>query len=111
MAGEVDHRDVGTVRLVGEGAHRGAQLVRRQVPAQVDIGGFWLPRVSPYTLNYSLSQLIPTEFGNFDWIIQGQTRGRHFMTPYNGDGTSLAPRVLTRRWQRGSDPASMAVAG
>jgi iron complex outermembrane receptor protein len=60
--------------------------------AQVDIGGFWLPRVSPFTFNYSLSQLIPTEAGNFDWIIQGQTRGRHFMTPFNGDGTSLAPR-------------------
>ncbi|HTV18068.1 MAG TPA: TonB-dependent receptor [Polyangiaceae bacterium] len=60
--------------------------------AQVDIGGMWLPRVSPYTFNYSLSQLIPSEIGNFDWIIQGQTRGRHFMTPYNGDGTSLAPR-------------------
>jgi iron complex outermembrane receptor protein len=60
--------------------------------AQVDIGGLWLPRVSPYTFNYSLSQLVFTEIGNFDWIIQGQTRGRHFMTPYNGDGTSLAPR-------------------
>jgi outer membrane receptor protein involved in Fe transport len=60
--------------------------------AQVDIGGYWLPRVSPYTFNYSLSQLIFTEIGNFDWIIQGQTRGRHFMTPYNGDGTRLAPR-------------------
>ena len=31
--------------------------------AQVDIGGFWLPRVSPYTFNYSLSQLIFTEIG------------------------------------------------
>jgi len=60
--------------------------------AQVDIGGYWLPRVSPYTLNYSLSQLIATEMGNFDWIVQGQTRGRHFMSPYNGDGTKLAPR-------------------
>jgi iron complex outermembrane receptor protein len=60
--------------------------------AQVDLGGYWLPRVSPYTFNYSLSQLIFTGIGNFDWVIQGQTRGRHFMTPYNGDGTRLAPR-------------------
>ncbi|MEO8179858.1 MAG: TonB-dependent receptor [Deltaproteobacteria bacterium] len=61
-------------------------------PAQVDIGGYWLPRVSPFTLNYSLSQLIFTEAGSFDWIIQGQTRGQHFMTPYNGNGTRFAPR-------------------
>jgi len=60
--------------------------------AQVDLGGYWLPRVSPYTFNYSLSQAIFSEIGSFDWIIQGQTRGRHFMTPYNGDGTRLAPR-------------------
>jgi iron complex outermembrane receptor protein len=61
-------------------------------PAQVDIGGYWLPRVSPYTFNYSLSQLIFTAVGNFDWIIQGQTRGPHFFTPFNGDGTRFAPR-------------------
>jgi iron complex outermembrane receptor protein len=60
--------------------------------AQVDLGGYWLPRVSPYTFNYSLSQLIFTGIGSFDWIVQGQTRGRHFMTPYNGDGTRLAPQ-------------------
>ena len=61
-------------------------------PAQVDIGGYWLPRVSPYTFNYSLSQLIFTSIGQIDWIIQGQTRGPQFMTPYNGDGTRFAPR-------------------
>jgi hypothetical protein len=55
-------------------------------PAQVDIGGNWLPRVSPFTFNYSLSQLIFTEAGSFDWIIQGQTRGPHFFTAFNGDG-------------------------
>jgi iron complex outermembrane receptor protein len=64
-------------------------------PANVDIGGYWLPRVSPWTLNYSLSQLIFTSVGSFDWIIQGQTRGPHYMTPYNGDGTRLAPRADT----------------
>jgi iron complex outermembrane receptor protein len=56
-------------------------------PAQVDIGGNWLPRVSPFTLNYSLSQLIFSEAGSFDWIIQGQTRGPHFFTAFNGDGS------------------------
>ncbi|MEY2936282.1 MAG: hypothetical protein RL033_7031, partial [Pseudomonadota bacterium] len=61
-------------------------------PAQVDLGGYWLPRVSPFTLNYSLSQLIFTDAGSFDWIIQGQTRGKHYMTPYNGNGKRLAPR-------------------
>jgi iron complex outermembrane receptor protein len=55
-------------------------------PAQVDIGGNWLPRVSPFTLNYALSQMLFSEAGNFDWIIQGQTRGPHFFTAFNGDG-------------------------
>jgi len=55
-------------------------------PAQVDIGGNWLPRVSPFTLNYALSQILFSEAGNFDWIIQGQTRGPHFFTAFNGDG-------------------------
>jgi hypothetical protein len=27
-----------------------------------------------------------SEAGNFDWIIQGQTRGPHFFTAFNGDG-------------------------
>lgn len=62
------------------------------VPAQVDIGGYWLPRVSPYTFNYNLTQVIFSDLGQFDWVIQGQTRGEHFMTPYNGDGTRFAPR-------------------
>jgi iron complex outermembrane recepter protein len=61
-------------------------------PAQVDIGGNWLPRVAPYTFSYSLSQLIFTEYGGFDWIIQAQTRGPQFFTPYNGDGTRFAKR-------------------
>jgi len=56
-------------------------------PAQVDIGGNWLPRVSPFTLNYHLSQIIFSEVGSFDWIIQGQTRGPHFFTAFNGDGS------------------------
>jgi iron complex outermembrane receptor protein len=55
----------------------------------VDIGGNWLPRASPYTLNYTLSQLIPTEAGGFNWVVSGQTRGKHYMTPYNGEGSLL----------------------
>ncbi len=64
------------------------------VPAnnyQVDLGGKWLPRVSPFTINYTLSQLIFTEVGSFDWVIQAQTRGKHYMSVYNGDGEVLPP--------------------
>ncbi len=61
-------------------------------PAEVDLGGNQLPRVSPYTLNYTLSQIIFTTAGRFDWLIQGQTRGEHYMTVFNGDGTRFAPR-------------------
>jgi len=57
--------------------------------ASVDLGGNWLPRASPYTLNYTLSQIIFTEAGAFDWVIQGQTRATHYMTVFNGDGTRL----------------------
>jgi iron complex outermembrane receptor protein len=57
--------------------------------ASVDLGGNWLPRASPYTLNYTLSQLIFTDSGAFNWLIQGQTRGTHYMTVFNGDGTRL----------------------
>lgn len=56
---------------------------------QVDIEGNWLPRASPITLNYSLSQLIFTTAGSFNWIIQGQTVAQHFMTVFNGDGNLL----------------------
>jgi iron complex outermembrane receptor protein len=57
--------------------------------ASVDLGGNWLPRTSPFTLNYQLSQLIFSTVGTFDWIIQGQTRGTQYMTVYNGDGKHL----------------------
>ncbi len=56
---------------------------------EVDIDGHWLPRASPYSLNYALSQLIHTEVGSFNWIIQGQTVGKHYMTVFNGDGKLL----------------------
>ena len=56
---------------------------------EVDIDGNWLPRASPYTLNYSLSQLIFTTAGSFNWMMQGQTVGKHYMTVFNGDGNYL----------------------
>jgi iron complex outermembrane receptor protein len=58
---------------------------------QVDLGGNWLPRVSPYTINYTLSQLIFTGVGAFNWVVQGQTRGQHYMSVYNGEGELLPP--------------------
>jgi iron complex outermembrane receptor protein len=64
------------------------------VPAEnydVDLGGHWLPRVSPYTFNYTLSQLIFTTAGTFNWVIQGQTRGKQYMSVYNGEGKLLPP--------------------
>jgi iron complex outermembrane receptor protein len=63
--------------------------------ASVDLGGNWLPRASPYTLNYTLSQLIFTELGSFNWVIQGQTRATHYMTVFNGDGTRLVRPAAT----------------
>jgi iron complex outermembrane receptor protein len=55
----------------------------------VDISGNWLPRVSPLTLNYNLSQLIFTSVGSFNWVISGQTRTKHFFTVFNGEGELL----------------------
>jgi iron complex outermembrane receptor protein len=58
----------------------------------VDISGNWLPRTTPVTLNYALSQVIFSDVGNFDWTISGQTKLKQYMTPFNGDG-NLLPRV------------------
>lgn len=55
----------------------------------VDVGGNWLPRASALTLNFSLSQLLFTEVGSFNWMVQGQTRTEHFMTVFNGDGETV----------------------
>jgi hypothetical protein len=56
---------------------------------RVDIGGNWLPRASPITLNYTLSQFLPTGAGIFNWIVSAQTRATHYMSVYNGDGHLL----------------------
>lgn len=55
----------------------------------VDIGGKWLPRASPLTINYALSQMIWTEAGSFNWIVDAQTRTKHYMTVFNGEGNLL----------------------
>jgi iron complex outermembrane receptor protein len=56
---------------------------------QVDIDGHWLPRASPVSLNYSLSQLIYTSAGSFNWLIQGQTVSKYYLTVFNGHGNLL----------------------
>jgi iron complex outermembrane receptor protein len=73
-----------------------------QNAAQVDIGGNQLPNVSPFTFNYSLSQLFHTGVGSFDWIVQGQTKGPMFFTAFNGDGSGFEKRGPA--W--GIDPAN-----
>ncbi|HEU4578149.1 MAG TPA: TonB-dependent receptor [Polyangiaceae bacterium] len=67
---------------------------------KVDIGGNQLPRAAPLTINYSLSQFLPTEAGIFHWLVSAQTVSTHYMSVYNGDG-KLLPAVP------GTDPAYM----
>jgi iron complex outermembrane receptor protein len=55
----------------------------------VDIGGKWLPRASALTINYALSQMIFTPAGSFNWIVDAQTRSKHYMTVFNGEGNLL----------------------
>jgi iron complex outermembrane recepter protein len=59
----------------------------------VDLGGNYLPRAPVFTLNYALSQLIFTDIGSFNWVIQGQTVGKQYLSVFNGDGTRLLPLV------------------
>jgi iron complex outermembrane recepter protein len=58
---------------------------------EVDIGGKWLPRASPLTINYALSQLIFTTAGSFNWIVDAQTRTKQYMTVFNGEGKLIPP--------------------
>jgi iron complex outermembrane recepter protein len=57
----------------------------------VDIGGNQLPRASPLTANYGLSQRFETPVGRFEWVATAQTRLKHFMTVFNGAGKLLPP--------------------
>lgn len=52
----------------------------------VDIAGNFLPRAPRLTLAYGLAQTIPTDIGDFDWSLSGQTKSPMYMTPFNGDG-------------------------
>jgi iron complex outermembrane receptor protein len=56
---------------------------------QVDIGGNQLPRAAPVTLNYTLSQFLPSEAGIFHWLVSAQTVTKHYMSVYNGHGNLL----------------------
>jgi iron complex outermembrane receptor protein len=70
---------------------------------QVDIDGNWLPRASPVSLNYSLSQLIFTSVGSFNWLIQGQTVSQYYLTVFNGHG-NLLPEANGNEPKVPSDP-------
>ncbi|HVZ33439.1 MAG TPA: TonB-dependent receptor, partial [Polyangiaceae bacterium] len=56
---------------------------------KVDIGGNWLPRASPISLNYTLSQFLPSSVGIFHWLVSAQTVAKHYMSVYNGHGNYL----------------------
>jgi iron complex outermembrane recepter protein len=56
---------------------------------RVDIGGNQLPRAAPITINYKLSQFLPSEAGIFSWLVSAQTVSKHYMTVYNGQGKLL----------------------
>jgi iron complex outermembrane receptor protein len=48
-----------------------------------------------------------TEAGAFDWVIQAQTRGKHYMSVYNGEGELLDPapgEVLPTVFMSGMHP-------
>jgi hypothetical protein len=53
---------------------------------KVELDGNFLPRAPVVTVNYSLSQLITTGFGYFDWTLGAQTRSKHYFTHFNGEG-------------------------
>jgi iron complex outermembrane receptor protein len=72
---------------------------------QVDLDGNWLPRASPFTFNYSLSQLILTDIGAFDWQVQGQTVAKHYMSVFNG---RLLPEVNDRAPGQNGQPENAA---
>jgi len=52
----------------------------------VHVKGLRLPRSPKITVNYSVGQNVPTDFGYFDWLVSAQTRSMYFMTVFNGDG-------------------------
>ena len=59
----------------------------------VDLEGNFLPRAPVITLNYSISQLITTGIGYFDWTLGAQTRSKHYFTHFNGEGRDTSGNV------------------
>lgn len=57
------------------------------------LAGNFLPRAPVLSVNYALSQKIPTSFGKFDWMVSGQTRTVQYMTVFNGDGRDAMGNV------------------
>ncbi len=55
-----------------------------QTPA--DLKDKFLPRSPRIAFNIQLVQNIETSFGYFDWIINAQTKGKQYMTVFNGEG-------------------------
>lgn len=60
---------------------------------KVDLEGNFLPRAPVVTVNYSVSQLISTSFGYFDWTLGAQTRSKHYFTHFNGEGVDTKGKV------------------
>lgn len=50
---------------------------------EVDLSGNTLPLASDTTLNMTLSQVIDTSFGEFDWMLSAQYRSEYFLSIYN----------------------------
>jgi iron complex outermembrane recepter protein len=59
----------------------------------VDLKGQFLPRASRAALNYGLGQTIESAVGYFDWLVSAQTKTKHFMTVFNGEGRDAAGNV------------------
>jgi iron complex outermembrane receptor protein len=57
------------------------------------LSGNHLPRAPVLSVNYALSQRIPTSFGRFDWQVSAQTRSAQYMTVFNGDGKDARGNV------------------
>lgn len=57
------------------------------------LSGNQLPRAPVLSVNYALSQKIPTSFGKFDWNVSAQTRSVQYMTVFNGDGRDARGNV------------------
>jgi iron complex outermembrane recepter protein len=60
---------------------------------EVDLEGNFLPRAPVLSVNASIGQTISTGVGDFDWLLSGQTRTKHYFTHFNGEGTDTEGSV------------------